>query len=323
MVPSCCVASKRTVLTEPAPAHTDHLANFETLMAIASRDPLARLMLFAIPGLASSLVWCLYPTPGTICVSPYANMKNSKPSQAEQIGQVAVFGESQVGKTRFIEKVRLVPSCSPHTLTFGLQFAEDHHYMQAGIAPEVRSRMSIDNQECEATYMDFSSTTVRTADASFSADIFMRSLGSAAGIVLLYDITSLSSFEHITNKAYTYARMCNKYMGSEDRPNSCEYILVGNKIDLVKEAPERREVDKDMAEEWAQSQGIKHREVCSHDVEGPYEAARELIKSIKRMRERDGREEHARRRQQRRDGAGESTIRNKIGGFMDRMKSNA
>jgi GTPase SAR1 family protein len=194
--------------------------------------------------------------------------------------------------------------------------------MQWDIAPEVRNRMSIDNQECEATYMDYSSTTVRAADASFSADIFMCGLGSAAGIVLLYDITSLSSFQHITNKAYTYARMCNKYMGSkEDGKNSCEYILVGNKADLVKEEPRKREVDRDMAEEWAQSQGIKHREVCSHEAEGPHDAARQLITAIKRTKERESREVHAQRRQKRQDGTGESTMRNKIGGFIDKMKS--
>jgi GTPase SAR1 family protein len=193
--------------------------------------------------------------------------------------------------------------------------------MQWDIAPEVRNRMSIDNQECEATYMDYSSTTVRAADASFSADIFMRGLGSAAGIVLLYDITSLSSFQQITNKAYTYARMCNKYMGSEEDGNSCEYILVGNKADLVKEEPRKREVDRDMAEEWAQSQGIKHREVCSHEAEGPHDAARQLITAIKRTKERESREVHAQRRQKRQDGTGESTMRNKIGGFIDKMKS--
>jgi hypothetical protein len=193
--------------------------------------------------------------------------------------------------------------------------------MQWDIAPEVRNRMSIDNQECEATYMDYSSTTVRAADASFSADIFMCGLGSAAGIVLLYDITSLSSFQHITNKAYTYARMCNKYMGSEEDGNSCEYILVGNKADLVKEEPQKREVDRDMAEEWAQSQGIKHREVCSHEAEGPHDAARQLITAIKRTKERESREVHAQRRQKRQDGTGESTMRNKIGGFIDKMKS--
>jgi hypothetical protein len=193
--------------------------------------------------------------------------------------------------------------------------------MQWDIAPEVRNRMSIDNQECEATYMDYSSTTVRAADASFSADIFMCGLGSAAGIVLLYDITSLSSFQHITNKAYTYARMCNKYMGSEEDGNTCEYILVGNKADLVKEEPRKREVDRDMAEEWAQSQGIKHREVCSHEAEGPHDAARQLITAIKRTKERESREVHAQRRQKRQDGTGESTMRNKIGGFIDKMKS--
>jgi hypothetical protein len=208
-----------------------------------------------------------------------------------------------------------------HTLTLRLQFAQDNHYMQWNIAPEVRSRVSIDRQECEATYMDFSSTTVRTADASFSADIFMRGLGSAAGIVLLYDITSVSSFEHITNKAYTYARMCNKYMGSDEHGNSCEYILVGNKKDLVEEAPEKREVDSDMAEDWAQSQGIKHREVCSHDAEGPHDAARELIKAIKQARERQSRDKHTQRKQERRDGTGQNTMRNKIGGFIDKMKS--
>jgi hypothetical protein len=201
-----------------------------------------------------------------------------------------------------------------------LQFAEDYHYLQWDIAPEVRNRMSIDNEDVEATFMDYSSTTVRTADATFSSDIFMRGLGCAAGIVLLYDITSLSSFEHITNQAYAYARMCNKYKGLEEGENSCGYILVGNKTDLVEKTPEKRKVDREMAEEWAQSQGIKFIEVSSLDYDGPQEAARELIKSIKRLQVRDKREKQD---QQRRDENGKTTVRNKIGGLIDKMKTSA
>jgi GTPase SAR1 family protein len=194
--------------------------------------------------------------------------------------------------------------------------------MQWDVAPEVRYTMSIDDQNIQVTFMDYSSTTVRTADASFSSDIFMRGLGRAVGIVLLYDITSLSSFEHITNQAYAYARMCNRYKAPRGGGNSCEYILVGNKFDLVENALEKRQVDPDMAEQWAQSQGIKHVEVSSHGLEGPHEAARILIKSIKRLRERERRHEQAEREQQRREDGGKNTVRSKIGDIVDKMKSN-
>jgi GTPase SAR1 family protein len=188
--------------------------------------------------------------------------------------------------------------------------------MQWDVAPEVQHTMSIDGENAQVTFKDYSSTTVRTADASFSSDIFMRGLGRAAGIVLLYDITLLSSFEHITNQAYAYARMCNQYKGPAEGSNNCEYILVGNKLDLVENAPEKRQVDRDMAEQWAQSQGISHVEVSSHRIEGPHEAALKLIKHERRQGE-------AERKQQRRGDGGKNTVRNRIGDIIDKMKTNA
>jgi hypothetical protein len=51
----------------------------------------------------------------SLCIDAAA-MHKSKPRQVEQMGQIAVFGESQVGKTCFIEKVHffsICPCCIP------------------------------------------------------------------------------------------------------------------------------------------------------------------------------------------------------------------
>jgi GTPase SAR1 family protein len=162
-----------------------------------------------------------------------------------------------------------------------------------GTAPGVRHRLTFDNETIDADYMDLSSTTVRTADANFQPDLFVQSLSSAVGIILIYDITSLESFEHITTQGYTYASMCNRYLGGDPRSKDCDFILVGNKRDLVEKTPEKRQVDLELAEQWAQSQGIKHVELNGFDDDEVQAVVRELVRSIKRTKRRAEQEDQA------------------------------
>ncbi|KAH8702948.1 hypothetical protein GQ44DRAFT_552752, partial [Phaeosphaeriaceae sp. PMI808] len=113
---------------------------------------------------------------------------------------VAVFGESQVGKTCFVDMLITSRHFSEH---YGVT---DSNY---------RYKMTIGDEVMEADFMDLSSTAVRTADETFSADFFVSTLSRAAGIILLYDVTSRESFEHITNQAFMYACMCKQYMGND------------------------------------------------------------------------------------------------------------
>jgi hypothetical protein len=145
--------------------------------------------------------------------------------------------------------------------------------------------MDLDGQLVEADFTDLSSTTIRTADATFSPDLFMRVLSTAAGVVLIYDVTSLQSFEHITNQGYGYACMCNQYIGEKASDRVREYTLVGTKKDIVQKDPEQRQVDKELADEWAQGQGMKHVELSTHTRADVEDVAQALIRSINRARE--------------------------------------
>jgi GTPase SAR1 family protein len=139
--------------------------------------------------------------------------------------------------------------------------------------------------------MDLSSTTVRTADPMFSSDFFMHTLYRAAGVVLLYDVTSLESFEHITNQAYKYVWMCKNLEGDRNCNDACEFILVGNKADILKAEPEKREVEMELAEQWAQSQGMKHFELTTNAKSQVEEAVQALMHSIRRAKVRAEKED--------------------------------
>ena len=87
------------------------------------------------------------------------------------------------------------------------------------------------------------------------------------GIILLYDITDISSFEG--------AKEWLKYLRNEYR-NSKPIILVGNKIDLI----EKREVDKEEGENFAKENDLKFYECSSKTGENVEESVNDLVKTI-------------------------------------------
>jgi len=191
----------------------------------------------------------------------------SCPSLASQVAGIVIFGESQVGKTCFLDQHL---SGRPNTL---------YHYN--------RHLMRIDDELMNVEFMDLSSTTLRTAGPNFKSDLFIRKLSEAVGVVLLYDVTSLESFERVTNEAYMYLWMCKRYLGDDIGGKSCRCILVGNKVDLLKKEPQKRQVDRELAEQWAQSQGIKHFELTAREHGPVREAVHDLMRSVRKMKERE------------------------------------
>ncbi|KAH7063929.1 P-loop containing nucleoside triphosphate hydrolase protein, partial [Paraphoma chrysanthemicola] len=185
---------------------------------------------------------------------------------------IVVFGEARVGKTCFIDM-----------LTKGRHFVS----YTGVLTDDPRHRMSIDGETVDADFMDLSSTTIRTADSTFSSDVFMDILTRASGVVLLYDVTNRGSFEQITNQAYMYVWMCKRYRGEV---GNCEFVLVGTKADVLRTTPRKREVDRELAQDWAQSQGMKHFELSTHDRNDIEEAVYTLMRAIKRARIRSATE---------------------------------
>ena len=149
-----------------------------------------------------------------------------------------------------------------------------------------RHCISLDSALLTLDFTDLSSTTLRTADATFNSSYFTKYLSQALGVILIYDVTSLASFEHITKEAYMYLMVCKKYMGSEMGRKHVECVLVGNKIDLVEGGMEEREIDRDLAEEWASSQGVKHFEVSAKTVVGVRESVEALVRAAEKAKRR-------------------------------------
>ncbi|KAF2028174.1 P-loop containing nucleoside triphosphate hydrolase protein [Setomelanomma holmii] len=181
---------------------------------------------------------------------------------------IVVFGEARVGKTCFIDM-----------LTQGRHFVS-----YTGVLTEdPRHRMVVDNEPVHTEIMDLSSTIIRNADATFASDMFMDFFTRASGVVLLYDITDLASFEHITNQAYMYVWMCKRCRGVK---GSCEFVLVGNKADVLQTQPRKREVDTELAEQWAQSQGMRHFEITTNERELVQDVVHALVRAMRRAKRR-------------------------------------
>jgi GTPase SAR1 family protein len=192
-----------------------------------------------------------------------------------------------------------------------------------GTTPGVRHRLILGHEAIDADYMDLSSTTVRTADAGFQPDLFVQSLSSAVGVILIYDITSLESFEHITTQGYTYACMCNQYLGHDPGSKVCDYILVGNKKDILERRPEQRQVDQELAEQWAQSQGMKHIELNGFDNDAVQAVVRELIYSIRRTKRRTEQAEQEQQKHKSQTERGRGNVKEKIKQAFGKKRSEA
>lgn len=130
---------------------------------------------------------------------------------------------------------------------------------------------------------------MRDPDPALSTTVFHLSFANAQGIVLLYDVTSRATFDLITRDAYLYALTARQSMstGSEHWGKRCGFVLVGNKADVVRDEPDKREVETEMAAEWARSQGFEHVEVTSTERAHVDGAMAMLVQNIELAKRRD------------------------------------
>ena len=146
-------------------------------------------------------------------------------------------------------------------------------------------------------------------------------IAAADGIVLLYDITSRHSFDRVTNRTYmhvwdarnTVSRKTGDQGKMEGLKKRFGCVVVGNKKDLVnvEDGERKREIDKEEAEQWAESQGFRGLEVSSNNREEVEEAVNLLVKSVKRARRMDNRDDE----DSRATGKGSSNQRS-VGGLL-------
>ncbi|KAJ4356525.1 uncharacterized protein N0V89_004559 [Didymosphaeria variabile] len=200
---------------------------------------------------------------------------------------ITILGESGVGKTSFADKVshdtqywRYAPTISPAFAHMSLQ---------------------VDGDLYDLNFQDISLTPIRVREPGFADAIINSALRSSRGVVLLYDITSEESYRHVTEFGWTYLWGCRDPGGqsrigdyeeeyhrfpSETRKFGC--VLVGNKVDLVQgDNSEKREVPKELAEEWASMVGVEAFEVDRYDKGVLEDVLRALIRNTNWARRRN------------------------------------
>ncbi|KAF2629313.1 P-loop containing nucleoside triphosphate hydrolase protein, partial [Macroventuria anomochaeta] len=192
---------------------------------------------------------------------------------------IVVFGEPSVGKTCFID-----------------QFCYGRSFVIYDPDNSVLShKIVVDGEASDLTLMDLSTSFLKPEHAMQYTEWAEKMLAEADGIVLLYDVTSLASFEYVIDQAYKFLWGCRRLKSESDEEDgggergSFGCVLVGNKLDLVDAGKESKAVGRTLAEEWAQSQGIRSIEMVSLEREGPESALKLLVENIKKVERLEGR----------------------------------
>lgn len=123
-------------------------------------------------------------------------------------------------------------------------------------------------------------------------------IGSADGVVLIYDITAQWSWDSLIKYTYPHIYHCRNTIftkdGTEGRMQGVKKrfgcVVVGNKKDMVDEDGSKRQVKKDMVEQWAASQGFRHVEMSSNERGEVEDVIRTLVDSVQRARRMDARD---------------------------------
>ena len=137
--------------------------------------------------------------------------------------------------------------------------------------------------------LDVPSNPVQASDP-FTNPVFTDVwLQKADGVVLIFDLTSKASFDQIVGDGHLRLCMTRRTHNSEEVPYVCGgqrfgCVLVGMKADL---AVENRQVDRELAEEWAQSQGISYFELDATRSDLIEKATENLVLSIIEAERRD------------------------------------
>ena len=159
------------------------------------------------------------------------------------------------------------------------------------------------NQEWNMSLMDLGTTGQMSRKYRQVLDSY---LASADGIIMLYDITDLLSYENPVKCEYENAikdmyedvlycrNMVFTKQGTEGRMVGMKKrfgcVLVGSKRDLVDQDESKRKVKKELAEQYAASQGFRHFEISSMDRGETERVMEALIDSIQKARWMDARD---------------------------------
>lgn len=192
------------------------------------------------------------------------------------------------------------------------QFLHNEHFHRYDPFEKPTKEIQVDGKSYDVELRDFNFTPLREGDPSISISFVREIFRAAGGFILLYDVNSYDSFQHITDYAYLFILDNRRVWAKEEpdpetaklppvwvdwRPRTLEdgifypcgqqrfgCVLVGTKLDLARQ---EREVGKDVAEAWADRYGMKHFELDTYSQEPINEIVQVVIKSSLREHKRD------------------------------------
>ncbi|KAE8830810.1 hypothetical protein PTNB85_07397 [Pyrenophora teres f. teres] len=236
-----------------------------------------------------------------------------KPAPAPTPLKVVVMGELSVGKTSFMDM-----------FLHGKQFVRYPLGEEEAMSQRIISHA---NKDWNLSIVDLV-TSIHISTRY--REIFHEYLSSADGVVLLYDITDQRSYGNFDSRKYENPIMdmyedglyCRNSVftkeGTEGRMVGLKKrfgcVLVGNKRDLVDLDEGKRQVKKEMAEQYAASQGFKHFEISSLDrgeIERVMKALIDKIQKAKWMDARDVEDSKADAKKEK-AGRGEKTLISRV-----------
>ncbi|CAN9337478.1 unnamed protein product [Alternaria alternata] len=199
-------------------------------------------------------------------------LRSKRPKEPNPL-KIIIFGEELVGKTCFIDMVR-----NPF-----VNILYKHRFFN----------VKITNSSCNSSKASTLSVMVPS-----TPNHFQEPSPSADGVVLLYDVTSLFSFDHLIQHTYLQIWQCRNTVfikdGAEGRMQGLKKrfgcVVVGNKKDIIDRDEGKRQVKKEMADQWASSQGFRHIEISSNERKEVEDAVQALVDSVQRARRMDAKD---------------------------------
>ena len=161
--------------------------------------------------------------------------------------KILLLGDSTVGKTCFLLRYMEDSFIDLHMATIGLDY-------------RLKTMILEDQKKVKVQLWD-------TAGQDKFRAITRNYYKGASGIILIFDVTNIKSFENI-----------KKWMNEikEEISEKVSIVLIGNKIDNVKE----RKITKEQGDKIANEIGIKFFETSAKTGEGINESVFHLVKNI-------------------------------------------
>jgi len=179
--------------------------------------------------------------------------------------KIILIGNSGVGKTSFFRKISTGEYSEKNISTIGIE--------------KKTLNLEIDvNKDGKTVKKNFTISLFDTAGQEKFRAVTLNYYKGSNGIFLLYDITDKTSFEHVK----TWIDSIRETLG-KNKDAKYVIILMGNKLDLIEEGVEERQVSEDEAKKICEEYNMKwggEQSIKSIKIEKLNELYAEYVKEI-------------------------------------------